>query len=86
MADVGVRELKAHLSEYLDRVARGEIIRVTDRGHPKAILAPVPGASRLEEGITAGWIRPAKRGPRGPWSRSIPSRPVSEVLTEDRDE
>jgi len=34
--DVGVHELKQHLSEYLERAARGEAIRVTDRGVPKA--------------------------------------------------
>jgi len=56
--DVGVRELKEHLSEYLERASRGEVIRVTDRGRPKAILCPVPGESRLEQGIREGWIRP----------------------------
>jgi prevent-host-death family protein len=30
--DVGIRELKQHLSEYVDRVERGEVIRITDRG------------------------------------------------------
>jgi prevent-host-death family protein len=56
--DVGVRELKQHLSRYLERAARGEAIRVTDRGVPKAILGPVPGSARLEEGIAGGWIAP----------------------------
>src|SRR5919198_735703 len=31
MADVGGRELKQRLSEYLDRAERGELVRVTDR-------------------------------------------------------
>ena len=53
--DVGVRELKQRLSRYLERVARGETVRVTDRGVPKAMLAPVPGTARLEEGIRRGW-------------------------------
>ncbi|MGE3329224.1 MAG: type II toxin-antitoxin system Phd/YefM family antitoxin, partial [Acidimicrobiia bacterium] len=35
--NVGVRELKQGLSEYLDRVAGGEILTVTDRGTPKAL-------------------------------------------------
>jgi prevent-host-death family protein len=42
---VGVRELKAHLSEYLDRAAAGDVIEVTDRGRPKAVLGPVQGAA-----------------------------------------
>ena len=40
MADVGVRELKQRLSEYLDRAERGELVRVTERGRPKALLGP----------------------------------------------
>ena len=86
MADVGVRELKARLSEYLDRAAAGEIIRVTERGLPKAILAPLPGAIRLEQGVAEGWIRPPKGRPVGPWQRFEPVRSISEVLAEDRDE
>jgi prevent-host-death family protein len=84
MTDVGVRELKARLSEYLERASRGEIIRVTDRGHAKAILAPLPGRLRLEEGIAAGWIRPPTRPAKGPWRRFRASRTLAEVLVEDR--
>ena len=84
MTDVGVRELKARLSEYLDRAARGEIIRVTDRGVPKAILAPIPGESRLAEGIASGWVRAAKGEPVGPWRRFRASNAVADLLAEDR--
>ena len=37
---VSVRELKAHLSEYLRRVAAGEEVTITSRGRPVARLAP----------------------------------------------
>ena len=84
MSDVGVRELKARLSEYLDRAARGEIIRVTERGQPKAILAPIPGTSRLEEGIAAGWVRAPEGQPRGPWRRFQATKSLSDILAEDR--
>ena len=40
--DVGIRELRQYLSRYLIRVANGETLRVTDRGRPVAILAPLP--------------------------------------------
>jgi len=36
--DVAVRELKAKLSAYLQRAAAGEMITVTDRGRPIAVL------------------------------------------------
>lgn len=58
MADVGVRELKQRLSEYLDRAERGELLLVTERGRPKALLGPLPGRARVEEGLAEGWITP----------------------------
>jgi prevent-host-death family protein len=41
MDRIGVRELRQHASGYLARVARGEVIEVTDRGRPVARLVPV---------------------------------------------
>lgn len=86
MADVGVRELKQRLSEYLDRAERGEIVRVTDRGRPKAVLGPLPGRARIEDGIRAGWITPGTGSRLGPVHRSESSKRVLDVLAEDRGE
>ena len=41
MAEVGVRELKARLSEHLRRAQAGERLVVTDRGKAVATLGPV---------------------------------------------
>jgi prevent-host-death family protein len=41
MASVGAFEAKTHLSELLDRVARGEKITITRHGVPAALLVPV---------------------------------------------
>lgn len=86
MADVGVRELKQHLSEYLDRAERGELVRVTDRGRPKALLGPLPGRARIDEGIAAGWISPGSGARLRPVARVTSSRRVVDVLGEDRGE
>jgi prevent-host-death family protein len=84
--DVGVRELKQHLSEYLERAANGEVIRVTDRGQPKALLCPVPGQHGLKEGMLAGWIRAPRESEPQPVVR-VPARAtISDVLSEDRGE
>ncbi len=84
MTDVGIRDLKARLSEFVERAARGEVIRVTDRGQAKAMLGPLPGRDRIEEGVAAGWIRPARGQPRGPWQRFRSRKLIAEVLDEDR--
>ena len=85
--DVGVRELKAKLSEYLDRAEKGELIRVTDRGKPKALLGPLPGEDAIERGIREGWIRPGSgKAPTIPRARFKGKRRSDEVLREDRDD
>lgn len=49
MADAGVHDLKKHLSEYLDRVERGELVA------PRPFSAGSPG--------TAAWMkRPPRAG------------------------
>lgn len=42
---VGVRELRQNLSVHLRRVKDGETLRVTERGRPVAVLAPLPEPS-----------------------------------------
>lgn len=84
MADVGVRELKQRLSEYLDRAERGELLQVTDRGRPKALLGPLPGRARVEEGISGGWIRAGRGGNLSQVQRVRSGRRVLDALGEDR--
>jgi prevent-host-death family protein len=54
--DVAIRELKAKLSAYLQRAAAGELITVTDRGRPVAVLGPLPGRIDLEAAAAEGWV------------------------------
>ncbi|MGI8425929.1 MAG: type II toxin-antitoxin system Phd/YefM family antitoxin [Actinomycetota bacterium] len=63
--EVPVRTLKARLSEYLDRAEDGEVITVTSRGRPKALIGPadpsVPPETAddlVRRGIRQGWISP----------------------------
>lgn len=83
--DVGLRELKQNLSEFLHRAERGEVIRVTERGVPMAQLGPLPGVGRLNQGIADGWIRaPQRPGPLQPFTRVRAEARVLDVLDEDR--
>jgi prevent-host-death family protein len=84
MADVGVRELKQRLSEYLDRAERGELVLVTERGRPKAVIGPLPGRARVAEGVSEGWITPASGAPLGAVRRWRGRRGVLDALDEDR--
>lgn len=51
---VGIRELKSRLSEYVARARAGETVVVTDRGRPVAELRPLSGRTNLEALIDAG--------------------------------
>lgn len=84
--DIGVRELKQHLSEHLRRVAGGEVIRITDRGVPVATLSPITAGDPLQRGVDEGWIRPPSRtGLIGEHERFPAPVRVLDVLREDRD-
>ena len=54
MRQIGVRELKAHTSEVLRRVAEGETYEVTSRGKIVALLTH-PGDSSLEKLCVEDW-------------------------------
>ena len=83
--------MKQHLSEYLDRAERGELVRVTERGRPKALLGPLPGRARIDAGVAEGWITPGSGASAGgaaaslgPTRRWKARRRVLDVLGEDR--
>ena len=88
---VGIRELKARLSHYLDRAAAGETIVVTDRGKAKVEIRQLSVEERIQQriqqGIAEGWIRPGRGGkpeipPRGYKGRMT----IAEAMAEDREE
>jgi prevent-host-death family protein len=84
---VGIRELKAKLSEYLDRAAAGETIVVTDRGRAKAEIRRVSVEERIQQGIAEGWIRPGKGGPPRVPSRGAKGKmTIAEAMAEDRED
>jgi len=61
---VGIAELRQNLSRYLERVARGERLVVTDRNRPVAELGPPPASGAgLDRLIAEGRVsRPRRRG------------------------
>jgi prevent-host-death family protein len=85
--DVAVTELRAHLSEWLARVHRGEEIVVTERGIPVARLIALNSRATIErltdEGIIARPAQPRRPTVRGR-SRPRSRRPVAELVSEQR--
>lgn len=81
---VGIRELKAHLSEYVGRAAGGEEIVVTDRNRPVARIVAYDNASNVERGIEEGWIEPPRRRSLGEVDRVRSSGSTLDVLGDDR--
>jgi prevent-host-death family protein len=85
---IGVRELKAQLSQLLKRVESGSRITITDRGRPIAVLSPVqPQANvdwawRMVKEGKATWSGGKPRGLNPP----VPARgkPSSQMIIEDR--
>ena len=85
--DVAVTELRAHLSEWLDRAREGDEIVITDRGVPVARLLGLTAAATLERLAADGVIgRPlAARRPTGTGQpRPRPRRPLADIVSEQR--
>ena len=81
---VGIRELKAHLSEYVAQVSNGGEVIVTDRGRPVARLVPYSAISEVDRGIEEGWIEPARRVGLAPIERVSSDLSTLDVLEDDR--
>lgn len=85
--EVGVRELKARLSEHLERVGRGEVVTVTSRGRRIAQIVPVPGRDNLDRGIAEGWIAREAERPPEPVVRQRPiagTPTTTQLISQDR--
>jgi prevent-host-death family protein len=82
--EVGVRELRNHLSRYLDRVRDGDELVVTDRGHAIARVVPVGSVRVLDQLIAEGVVTPARQK-RGRVPKPITTKStVSDLVSEQR--
>lgn len=82
--NVGIRELKARLSEYVRRAGNGEPILITHRGRPVARLVSLGGVTAVDRGIAEGWIIAPSSGRLQTFARLRASRNIADVLDEDR--
>jgi prevent-host-death family protein len=89
--DIGVGELRQNLSVFLRRVAQGETLRVTDHGHPIALLSPIrTTGDEVLDRLEAQGVLVRGRRRRGLLPKPLPATPgkptLSEVLQQMRDE
>ena len=83
--EVVVRELRDHLSRFLERVQSGEEIVVTEHGRAIARLVGLKSERRLDQLIAEGVIVPASERRRSlPRKRVVASGSVSELVEEQR--
>ena len=83
--EVGVRELRENLSEWLERAAKGEEIVVTERGRPKVRIAAAGGEHLLDRLVREGRATPSTRPRRRlPPPLEVEGNPVTEALLTHR--
>ena len=84
MAEVGVRELRDHLSRYLDKVRDGEEVVVTERGRAIARVVPISGERTIDVLVREGLVIPAKRHTRRRPRALTTAGTVSDLVSDQR--
>ncbi len=84
--EAGIRELRDHLSRYLDVVRDGHEVTVTDHGTAVARLVPLDQPRPLDRLIAEGLVTPAQRRKSvRPAGREITAKgTVSDLVAEQR--
>ncbi|MFE3546050.1 type II toxin-antitoxin system Phd/YefM family antitoxin [Nocardia sp. NPDC059177] len=59
--EIGVRDLRDHLSRHLAEVRSGRSVTITDHGNPIARIVPVDRLTALEQLRKEGRIQPARK-------------------------
>ena len=85
MIAVGIKELKARLSSYVERVRQGEEVVITDHGREVALVIPISPERRavkalMDEG-RAKWAGGKPSGKRG---LKLKGEPLSDTVLEER--
>jgi len=85
METVGIKQLKTHLSRYVQRARRGERIIITERG--KEVAELVPPSSEREAVLSLasqGKLSWSGRKPSGMSGVGIRGKPLSETVLKNR--
>ena len=87
--EVGVRDLKARLSEFLRMVKQGRPVTVTEYGKAIGRLVPYSESldDRMRQAVAAGVLTwdGARWEPAGPVARAEGEQTVADLIVEDRE-
>lgn len=83
MREIGIRELRDHLSQHLTEVREGHSLTITDHGKPVARLVPA-GQTTLERLIAEGRVTPARRRKSKSVEPAMTGGPLSDLVDEQR--
>ena len=87
MESIGVRELKTHLSRYLEQVKQGKEILITERGREIAILAPLSAEQQWLVGIVrSGKARGRGGKPQGCRGIGMKGEELAQTVIQEREE
>jgi prevent-host-death family protein len=85
MVIAGVKELKAKLSAYLDKVQKGEQVIITEHGREVAMITPISKERMaIRSLIEAGKAHWGGGKPKGLAGIKIKGKPLSETVLEER--
>lgn len=83
--EAGVRELRDHLSRYLELVSDGKEVTVTDHGRAVARLVPLDHPRPLDRLIAEGLVTPSRTVKRPRSGRALKVKgTVSDLVAEQR--
>ena len=89
LTTIGIRDLKAQLSSYVQEAKAGNIVIITERGQPVAKLTPIRPTieQRLDELVEVGLLEWSgqRLSPFTPEIATRGDKTVAELLLEDRE-
>ena len=85
MVSAGVKEVKAKLSAYLDKVQKGEQVIITEHGREVAMITAISRERMaLRSLIQAGKAHWGGGKPKGLTGVKFKGKPLSETILEER--
>jgi prevent-host-death family protein len=83
--EVGIKELRSQLSDYLARVREGNEVVITDRGAAVARIIPITGGRAFDRAVAEGLVTPAIRRDRTRPDQRVQSRgSITDLVAEQR--